>query len=131
MPLLNAVDVVQAELNIGDDQAFYVDVDASEDDSGLDISDWDVEARFANSAVRKQQALVNPALTIPMTYELIEEEGEEDVHRFNGLLESEDSIDSLTPGPVTMQIWRTNSGALKLLLHVNFTALATTIDITP
>lgn len=118
MPNANAVDVALDDLYLGEDQALYLAVDATEDDSGIPVEDWEVEARFSNKRVMRENAIVNPAHMVDMPYILDDEE-------FQGVLLTTDSSTKLKAGPVSMQFWRTNSGAVKMLLHVNFTAYAT------
>lgn len=103
----NRVPIIRASLYIGEDQKFVHTPDTSDDDSGIAAEDWTVEARIAPGRVALASGIVAPIKTVTMTWDGVDA-------RFEGTLQEADSVD-LTPGPWTIDLWRTNSGAAKIL----------------
>lgn len=123
MPHSNRVDSVADDLYLGEDQLIEQPVDASNDDSDIDPADWLVEARFSNSRVPLGTAIVEPVHIIGLAY--FPPEPPSTIISYRGLLLRGDGLSKLKIGPVTMEIWRTNSQAVKMLQRVDFTVYAT------
>lgn len=118
----NRVEVVQDFLYNGDDQMIWY-VPSGVDESGIAIEDWEIVVRFHEGRMAQMTSSdVGDIPDLSLTWDLGTE-------RFYGLLERAVTV-GMAPGPWTMDLYRTNANAAKLLLRVDLTVLATILNTT-
>ncbi len=113
MAILNTVDSVDVDLYCGEDQAIWYLPVTTNDESGIAVASWTISARFYNQRLPPLPSASIPTAITNLTLSYDATDG-----YFKGTNAAATSA-VYKSGLWTIDIWRTNSGAKKVLLRCN------------